>query len=288
MLHLPREERMSVAEQENMLGTMPVGRLVLRMSWPVMLSMLMQAVYNLVDSVYVAQLGDEAFLALSYAYPIQTLMAAFCVGVGVGFSAAFSRRLGEGKKEAASTAAIHGFLLYFACFLIFLAFGLWGCRAYLHTCTQTAQVVEQGVAYLQICCCLSLGMCLQFPCERVLQSTGHPAGFMIIQGSGALINILLDPIFIFVLDLEVRGAAIATVVGQISGGIIGLFLIRRIRSQFVCPPDRVRCRATVFRDIPKLLFLLNITQQQRRAVWFLLLLPCFHLGDMPERRSPFC
>ena len=223
----------SVKEQTNILGAMPMSRLVIHMSWPIMLSMLTQAVYNLVDSVYITRVGDSAFLALSYAYPIQTLMAAFCVGVGVGFSAAFSRRLGEGKKEAASTAAIHGFLLYFACFLIFLAFGLWGCRAYLHTCTQTAQVVEQGVAYLQICCCLSFGMCLQFPCERVLQSTGHPAGFMIIQGSGALINILLDPIFIFVLDLGTRGAAIATVVGQISGGIIGLFLIRRIRSQFV-------------------------------------------------------
>lgn len=135
---------MSVAEQENMLGTMPVGRLVLRMSWPVMLSMLMQAVYNLVDSVYVAQVGDDAFLALSYAYPIQMLLVAFCSGIGVGFSAIFSRRLGEGDQEQAASAVCHGFFLYGLCWLLFLLFALTGAAPFLRLSTEDPSVARRG------------------------------------------------------------------------------------------------------------------------------------------------
>ena len=217
--------------ENNILGTMPTGRLVISMSWPIMLSMLMQAVYNLVDSIYVARINDTAFLALSYAYPIQTLMVAFCVGTGVGFSATLARRLGEKKLEEANSVVLHGFLLYFLCWLLFLSFGLFACRPYLAACSNTAAVVEQGAAYLRICCCLSIGMCIQFPCERILQSTGHPAGFMIVQGAGALINIILDPILIFGFGMGVRGAAAATVTGQITGGVIGFFLVHRVRHQ---------------------------------------------------------
>ncbi len=219
-------------ERENILGSMPVGRLVISMSWPIMLSMLMQAVYNLVDSIYVARLGDAAFLALSYAYPIQTLMVAFCVGTGVGFSAVLAQRLGAKKMEEANAAVLHGFFLFLMCWLLFLAFGVFGCGAYLRACTDTLAVIQQGTAYLRVCCCFSMGVCAQFPCERILQSTGHPAGFMIVQGSGALINIILDPVFIFGFGMGVKGAAVATVIGQISGGLIGFFLLRRIRRQF--------------------------------------------------------
>ena len=229
-----------MTEKENMLGTMPVGRLVLRMSWPVMLSMLVQAIYNLVDSVYVAQVGDDAFLALSYAYPIQMLLVAFCTGTGVAFSAALAQRLGERKLKEAEQAVLHGFLFYGICWLIFLAFGLLGSGAYMGVCTQNLQVAEMGRDYLMICCCFSFGVCTQFPCERVLQSTGHPSGFMIVQGSGALINLVLDPILIFVFDMGVQGAAAATVIGQISGGIIGLFLVRRVRSQLPLDPRAFR------------------------------------------------
>lgn len=221
-----------MSQQENILGTMPVGSLVLRMSWPIMLSMLMQAVYNLVDSIFVARISDSAFLALSYAYPIQTLLVAFCVGIGVGFNATLARRLGEKKLSEANSVVLHGFLLYFLCWLLFLAFGLFASGIYLRTCTDTAEVIEQGAAYLQIICGLSIGVCIQFPCERILQSTGHPAGFMIVQGSGALINLILDPILIFGFDMGVRGAALATVIGQISGGLIGFFLLHRIRYEF--------------------------------------------------------
>ena len=216
----------------NILGTMPMGRLIFTMSGPIMLSMLMQAVYNLVDSIYVARLGDDAFLALSYAYPIQTLLIAFCVGTGVAFSAVLSQRLGAKQMDQASSVVLHGGLLYFLCWLIFFLFGLLGADAYLRTCTDTPSVIAQGTAYLQVCCCLSFGVCTQFPCERILQSMGRPAGFMIIQGSGALLNIILDPILIFVFDMGVAGAAVATVIGQITGAVIGLFLVHGLREQF--------------------------------------------------------
>ena len=221
-----------MTQSENILGTMPMGRLIFTMSGPIMLSMLMQAVYNLVDSIYVARLGDDAFLALSYAYPIQTLLIAFCVGTGVAFSAVLSQRLGAKKMDQASAVVLHGGLLYFGCWLLFFLFGLLGAGAYLRACTDTPSVITQGAAYLRVCCCLSFGVCTQFPCERILQSSGRPAGFMIVQGSGALLNIILDPILIFVFDMGVVGAAAATVVGQITGAVIGLFLVHRLREQF--------------------------------------------------------
>ena len=221
-----------MTRSENILGTMPMGRLIFTMSGPIMLSMLMQAVYNLVDSIYVARLGDDAFLALSYAYPIQTLLIAFCVGTGVAFSAVLSQRLGAKQMDQASSVVLHGGLLYFLCWLIFFLFGLLGADAYLRTCTDTPSVIAQGTAYLRVCCCLSFGVCTQFPCERILQSMGRPAGFMIIQGSGALLNIILDPILIFVFDMGVAGAAVATVIGQITGAVIGLFLVHGLREQF--------------------------------------------------------
>ena len=209
-----------------------MGRLVVSMSWPIMLSMLMQAVYNLVDSIYVTRVSENAFLALSYAYPIQTLMIAFCVGCGVGFSAMLSRRLGEQKPKEANETVWHGFLLFLGCWLLFLAFGLLAAGAYLRACTPTPEVAKQGTDYLRVCCCLSFGMCMQFLTERLLQTTGHPAGFMIVQGSGAVLNIVLDPVFIFGLDMGVAGAAVATVIGQISGACIGFFLLWRIRREF--------------------------------------------------------
>ena len=151
----------------NILGSMPIGRLVIHMSWPIMLSMLMQAVYNLVDSIYVARISDAAFLALSYAYPIQTLMVAFCTGTGVGFSAILSRRLGERRMDLANSTVLHGYFLYLLCWVLFLLFGLFACELYLSSCTDNSAVARMGTDYLRICCCFSICMCMQFPCERV-------------------------------------------------------------------------------------------------------------------------
>ncbi len=225
-------------QHNNILGTMPVRKLVLTMSSPIMLSMLMGAIYNLVDSIYVAQVSDLDFLTLSYAYPVQLMIVAFCAGLGVGFNAILAKRLGEGRLEDAVNAACHGFLLYGAVWLLALIFALVGCTPFFQSCSDNPVVVQSGIAYLTICCGLSIGLCMQFLCERILQSTGHPAGFMIVQGSGALLNIVLDPIFIFIFDMGVVGAAVATVIGQISGACIGFFLLWRLRRSFPISPRR--------------------------------------------------
>ena len=217
---------------DNILGTLPVPKLVWTMSAPIMLSMLMSAIYNLVDSIYVAQVSELDFLALSYAYPVQLMMVAFCAGTGVGFNALFAQRLGAGQREEANRVACHGFLYYGLCWLLFLAFALLGAPLFFRLSTDNAAVAAAGTSYLRICCGLSIGMCMQFLTERLLQTTGHPAGFMIVQGSGAILNIILDPVFIFGLDMGVVGAAAATVIGQISGACIGFFLLWRIRGEF--------------------------------------------------------
>lgn len=232
-----------------MLGTMPMDRLVIGMSWPIMLSMLTQAVYNLVDSIFVTRISDEAFLSLSYAYPIQTLMVAFCVGTGVGFNALLARRLGEQRRQDAGQVAMHGFLLYALCWLLFFLFGFFAAESYLRACTDTPSVLRQGADYLRICCCWSFGMCIQFPTERVLQSTGHPKGFMIVQGTGSVLNLILDPIFIFGLDMGVAGAAAATVIGQIVGGLVGIWLVWRIRRQLPIPVRTFRLQSSILRDM---------------------------------------
>ena len=128
--------------------------------------------------------------------------------------------------------ACHGFLFYGACWLLFLAFGLLGTGLFFRLSTDDPAVARAGAEYLTICCGWSFGMCMQFFTERLLQTTGHPAGFMIVQGSGALLNIVLDPIFIFAFDMGVAGAAVATVIGQISGAAIGFVLLWRIRREF--------------------------------------------------------
>ena len=238
-----------MSQEQNILGTMPIKRLVLHMSWPIMLSMLMQAIYNLVDSIFVARISDEAFLALSYAYPIQTLMIAFCVGTGVAFSATLSKRLGENKMAEAVSVVLHGFILFFSCWVLFLLFGIFGSAPFLSSCTDTGEVARLGAEYLTICCCFSFGFCILFPIERILQATGHPAGFMLVQGTGAVLNLILDPIFIFGLGMGVKGAAVATVIGQIAGACMGLCLLFRFRSQIPLTLKGFRFHLPLLREI---------------------------------------
>ena len=190
---------------DGMLGAMPVPRLVVTMSLPIMLSMLISAVYNLVDSVYVAQYSDEAFLALSYAYPIQMLLVAFCSGIGVGFSAIFSRRLGRETRNRLLLRSATGFSFTDSAGSSSFFFALTGGRPLPAPLHRGPLRRPAGAQYLLICCGLSIGTCMQFLTERILQAMGRPAGFMIVQGSGAILNLILDPIFIFVLDLELRG-----------------------------------------------------------------------------------
>ena len=213
---------------------MPVRRLLLNMSWPMMLSMLIQGLYNLVDSMFVAKLSGDSFVALSLVYPVQTLMIAVCVGVGVGFNALLSRRLGEGRREEAEQVTSNGYFLYLVCWLVFLILGVSFARPFLSLFSDVPQVVTYGSQYLAIVTGVSLGMCMQFAGERTLQATGNTIGPMIIQGIGAVINLVLDPLLIFGIGpfprLEVAGAAIATVLGQLVGMVVGLIMVRRTPS----------------------------------------------------------
>ncbi len=223
-----------MSTSSNPMGVMPIRRLVVHMSWPIVLSMLVQALYNMVDSFFVAQVSGAAFEALSLAYPVQTLMIAVCTGTGVGVNALLSRRLGEGKLSEASAVAVHGYLLYFFSWVLFAVLGLGFAGTYMAFFTQNPVIARYGVEYLTIITAGSLGVCWQFAGERVLQAGGNPVGPMLIQGVGALINLILDPILIFGLfgfpRLEVVGAALATILGQIIGMLLGLWMVRRSRA----------------------------------------------------------
>lgn len=203
---------------ENKMGTAPVLKLVLTMSLPAMFSMLVQALYNIVDSIFVSRLGVNALAAVSLAFPIQTLLIAVAVGTGVGVNSLISRRLGEKAVDAADKAATHGLILGVFSWIPFLIFGLFFCRVYMSAFSKTAQVVDMGVDYLSIVCTLSVGCIVEVMVEKTLQATGNMIYPMLFQLSGAITNIILDPIFIFgyfgVPAMGVAGAAIATVIGQ--------------------------------------------------------------------------
>ncbi len=220
-----------ISLNENKMAVMPVRRLLLNMSWPMMLSMLIQGLYNLVDSMFVARLSGDSFVALSLVYPVQTLMIAICVGVGVGFNSLLSRRLGERRRAEADQVTANGYFLYLVCWLVFLTLGVSLARPFLRIFSDVPQVVTYGSQYLAIVTGASLGVCMQFAGERTLQATGNTVGPMIIQGIGAVINLILDPVLIFGLGpfprLEVAGAAIATVLGQLVGMTVGLVMVRR-------------------------------------------------------------
>ena len=214
------------------MAVMPVRRLLLNMAWPMMLSMLIQALYNMVDSMFVAQLSADGFVALSLVYPIQTLMISICVGVGVGYNALLARRLGEGRPEEANRVVAHGYFLYLACWVIFLVLGITLARPFMELLAPgQPQVITYGAQYLSIVIGASVGVCMQFAGERTLQATGNTVGPMIIQGIGAVVNLILDPLLIFGIGpfprLEVAGAAIATVLGQLVGMTVGLVMVRR-------------------------------------------------------------
>ena len=213
------------------MGVMPVKKLVVTMSWPIMLSMLVQALYNMVDGIFVSWASDKAFLALGYAFPAQSLMIAICAGTGVGVNALLARRLGEKNTEEASQVALHSYLIYFAIWLALAAFGLLAAKPFIGLYTTDPEVLRYGTDYLRIVTIGSIGMCMQFSAERILQASGNSIGPMIIQGAGALFNIIFDPILIFGYfgfpAMGVAGAAIATIAGQWLGMVIGFVMVLR-------------------------------------------------------------
>lgn len=214
--------------RENKMGVMPINRLLLSMAVPIMISMLVQALYNIVDSYFVSKISENALNAVSLAFPAQNLMIAVGTGTGVGINALLSKSLGEKKQERANATAVNGLFLAVMSGLVFLLFGLFAARFFFAVQTDVEEIINHGASYLTICCCCSTAVFLQITFERLLQATGRTVYSMITQLTGAIINIILDPILIFGLfglpRMEVAGAALATVIGQIASCCIALFL----------------------------------------------------------------
>ncbi len=221
--------------RENKMGVMPVKQLIISMALPMMISMLVQALYNVVDSIFVARLGQDALSAVTYAFPLQNLMIAVGSGTGVGMNALLSRSLGEKRFDRSDAAANMGVFLTFCSFIAFLLFSIfgshWALSVQLKSSADTAaaaEIIKNGHAYLSIVTGMSLGLFFQMNFERLLQSTGRTQLSMISQTTGAIINIIFDPIMIFGLfgfpKLGVAGAAYATVLGQSIAAILGLIM----------------------------------------------------------------
>lgn len=206
------------AKTENKMGTMPIPRLLLSLSLPMALSMLVQALYNVVDSIYVSRVDEAALTSLSMAFPMQNLMIAVASGFAVGMNALLSRSLGAREFDKANRAAGNGLFLGIIGTLLFVLFGLFGADAFINSQTTDEVIRAYGAGYLQIVCGISVFSFGQVILERLLQSTGRAVYSMITQATGAIINILLDPVFIFgyfgLPAMGVKGAAIATVIGQ--------------------------------------------------------------------------
>lgn len=214
------------AVQENKMGTMPVNRLLITMSIPMIISMLVQAFYNVVDSIFVAQISENALTAVSMAFPIQNLMIAVATGTGVGVNALLSKSLGEKNQELADKTANNSVFLLVMSYLLFLIFGLVGTEIFFKLQTDIPEIIQYGKDYLFVVCVFSMGVFGQIAFDRLLQATGRTFYTMFTQGIGAVINIILDPILIFGMfgfpRMEIVGAAVATVVGQMIAMIVSV------------------------------------------------------------------
>ncbi|MBQ8027910.1 MAG: MATE family efflux transporter [Clostridia bacterium] len=223
-------------KQENKMGVMPIGKLILTMSLPMMLSMLVQALYNIIDSIWVAKVSEDALTAVSLAFPVQNLMIGVATGTGVGINALLSRNLGARNFEKVNKVASNGLFLAALSSVLFLFVGLFAVKPFFTTQVDTSSpIFSYGVDYLSVCCALSFGVFGQVTVERLMQATGKTTLSMVTQLSGAIINIIFDPLFILGVGpfprLEAKGAAVATVLGQIVAFIIGLILNKKFNKE---------------------------------------------------------
>lgn len=215
--------------QENKMGVMPIGKLIFNMSWPAMLSMMMQAMYNVVDSFFVSRIGEEALAAVTYIFPFQFLMISVAVGTGVGINSLISRRLGAKRFEAANLAASHGYRLSFISWLPFLIIGLFLSKPLMNFMSDTPYIVEQGSLYLSIVMIGCIMVMVQCITEKILQATGNMIVPMICGLVGGISNIVMDPLLIFGIGpfpkMGVTGAAVATLIGQALALILGQYVL---------------------------------------------------------------
>ncbi|MBQ8662441.1 MAG: MATE family efflux transporter, partial [Eubacterium sp.] len=214
----------------NKLGTMPVNKLMITMGIPIIISMMIQALYNIVDSAFVANMpgnGELALNALTLAFPFQMLMVAVGIGTGVGANALLSRSIGQQDYEKASKVAGNAMFLGIVIYIIFALFGIFGVELYATSQTTNPEILEMTISYLRICCVVSIGIVFFAIFEKLLQATGNTMCSTIAQIVGAVVNIILDPIFIFgwfgLPAMGVKGAAYATIIGQIASALVGLF-----------------------------------------------------------------
>ena len=219
--------------RENKMGVMPIGKLLFNMAMPMIASMLVQALYNVVDSVYISRYSQDAVTALGLAFPVQNVQIGCAVGVGVGVNSMLSKSLGEGNREKANLVAGNGIFLALMFTAIFMLFGAFGTKLFYSLQTENAAILQNGIQYTSICCIFTLGIYFEVLFERMLQATGRTMHTMITQGAGAVINIVLDPVFIFGVEwlgipaMGAAGAAIATVSGQwVAAGLALIFNLK--------------------------------------------------------------
>ena len=208
----------------NKLGVMPIPKLLVTMAVPLILSMFVQAMYSMVDAMWVARISETALTAVSLCYPAQNTLIAFSVGTGVGVSSFLSRSLGQQNQSQANATADHAIFLWIFWSLVFMVIGFTCGKAFYSFQTDDAEIIRYGEQYFRICVGLSFGVFGQITFEQLLQSTGRTVETMVMQASGAIINLILDPIFIFGLDLGVAGAAYATVTGQVIATSLGMYI----------------------------------------------------------------
>ena len=212
---------------KNPMGSAPVGKLLFSMAWPLMLSMLVQACYNIVDSLYVSRISENAVTAMGLAFPVQNLQIGFATGIAVGVNALLSKSLGENDRQRASQAAGTGILLALIAAAAFMIFGIFGARPFFQMQSDVKATVDGGAAYTSICCIACLGIFVEVLGERLLQAAGKSIYTLFTQGTGAVLNIILDPVFIFgwgpIPAMGIAGAAVATVIGQWVAAIMAVF-----------------------------------------------------------------
>ncbi|MBR2950743.1 MAG: MATE family efflux transporter [Lachnospiraceae bacterium] len=238
------------AAKENKMGVMPIPKLLISMSLPMIISMLVQALYNVVDSIFVAQMNEAALTAVSLAFPIQNLMIAVAAGTGVGINALLSRSLGEKKFETANTIAANGIFLALASSVVFAILGILGSRLFFVAQTDDTQIIQYGTQYMTIITICSVFIFLQITYERLLQSTGKTIFNMITQATGAIINIILDPILIFgyfgLPAMGVTGAALATVIGQCIAVLLAIYFNHKYNTEITVKLRKFKpCRQTI-------------------------------------------
>jgi putative MATE family efflux protein len=213
--------------QENKLGVMPIRKLIWNMSLPIMASMLVQALYNIVDSIFVSMINEQALTAVSLAFPAQQLMIGLATGTAVGINALMGRALGAKQQKRANAVAENGLFLALVGFVLTAVLAFFFARPFIAGQTAIQYIIDQGTSYLLVVCCFSFAMFGQITFERLLQGTGKSIYSMYSQGLGAIVNIILDPVFIFVFKMGVTGAAVATVLGQCCGLVLAIYLNRK-------------------------------------------------------------